>query len=226
MKGKLIVFEGMDGSGKATQSKRLCEYLIAKGHKARRISFPDYEAPSSVLLRMYLNGEFGATADSVNGYVASAFFAVDRVASYMSKWRNALEDGEIIILDRYTTSNMVHQTSKLPREQWDEYLEWLYDFEFKKLGLPEPDLTFYLRVSVEISERQLAVRYGNDESKKDIHEKDVGYLRRCAESGMYSAGKCNWKVIECADNGVMRSIEDIGDEILGEVSLLLKEETL
>ena len=221
MKGKLIVFEGMDGSGKATQNKRLYDTLVSAGYKVRRISFPDYEAPSSALLRMYLNGAFGDKPDSVNGYVASAFFAVDRIASYLSKWRTALDDGEIVLLDRYTTSNMVHQTSKLPREQWDEYLDWLYDFEFNRLGLPAPDLTLYLRVSADISEKMLAKRYGNDESKKDIHERDEDYLRRCEESGMYSAKKFGWKVIECAENGELRPIDEIAEEVLREVSLLL-----
>ena len=168
MKGKLIVFEGMDGSGKATQNKRLYDFLTSCGYKVRKVSFPDYDEPSSAPLRMYLNGAFGDKPDSVNGYVASAFFAVDRIASYLSKWRNAIDDGEIVLLDRYTTSNMVHQASKLPREQWDEFLDWLYDFEFRKLGLPVPDLTIYLRMPVDISEKLLSKRYGNDESKKDI----------------------------------------------------------
>lgn len=221
MKGKLIVFEGMDGSGKATQNKRLYDTLVSAGYKVRRISFPDYDEPSSALLRMYLNGAFGDKPDSVNGYVASAFFAVDRIASYLSKWRTALDDGEIVLLDRYTTSNMVHQTSKLPREQWDEYLEWLYDFEFNKLGLPAPDLTLYLRMPAEVSERLIAKRYGNDESKKDIHEKDEDYLHRCEISGMYSAKKFGWKVIECTDGGELRSIDEIAEDVLREVSVIL-----
>ena len=221
MKGKLIVFEGMDGSGKATQNKRLYDFLTSCGYKVRRVSYPDYDEPSSAPLRMYLNGAFGDKPDSVNGYVASAFFAVDRIASYLSKWRNALDDGEIVLLDRYTTSNMVHQASKLPREQWDEFLDWLYDFEFRKLGLPVPDLTIYLRMPVDISEKLLSKRYGNDESKKDIHERDVDYLRRCEASGMYSAKKVGWKVIECTQNDELRSIDEIAEDVLSEVSLLL-----
>ena len=221
MKGKLIVFEGMDGSGKATQTKRLYDFLSSCGYKVRRVSYPDYEEPSSAPLRMYLNGAFGDKPDAVNGYVASAFFAVDRIASYLSKWRNALDDGEIVLLDRYTTSNMVHQTSKLPREQWDEYLDWLYDFEFNKLGLPVPDLTIYLRMPADVSEQLIAKRYGNDESKKDIHERDVDYLHRCEATGAYSAEKFDWKVIECTKDGELRSIDEIAEQVLREVSLLL-----
>lgn len=221
MKGKLIVFEGMDGSGKATQTKRLYDFLSSCGYKVRRVSYPDYEEPSSAPLRMYLNGAFGDKPDAVNGYVASAFFAVDRIASYLSKWRNALDDGEIVLLDRYTTSNMVHQTSKLPREQWDEYLDWLYDFEFNKLGLPVPDLTIYLRMPADVSEQLIAKRYGNDESKKDIHERDVDYLHRCEATGAYSAEKFGWKVIECTKDGELRSIDEIAEQVLREVSLLL-----
>lgn len=224
MRGKLIVFEGMDGSGKGTQSRRLYEKLLSEGRKVSLVSLPDYDSPSSTLLKMYLNGEFGETPDSVNCYVASAFFAVDRVASYMTKWSAALQNGEIIILDRYTTSNMVHQTSKLPREKWDAYLDWLCDFEFNKLKLPVPDLTFYLRVTADVSERQLAVRYKNDEAKKDIHEKDEKYLRKCEKSGMYSAEKYGWRVIECVKDGAMRSVDDIGNEVCSEVSALLKED--
>lgn len=214
MKGKLIVFEGMDGSGKATQSKMLFDKLVELGYKVRKVSFPDYDDDSSALVKMYLGGEFGDKPDSVNCYAASAFFAVDRVASYLKKWRTALDDGEIVLLDRYTTSNMVHQTSKLPCEEWDTYLDWLCDFEFKKMGLPAPDLAFYLRVTADVSQRMLEKRYQNDESKKDIHEKDVEYLHNCEKSGMYAAKKFGWKIIECLDGDSLRPVDDIHSEIL------------
>ncbi len=223
MKGKLIVFEGTDGSGKATQSKLLFERLLKEGYNVKKFSFPDYDDPSSTLLKMYLGGEFGDKPDSVNCYVASSFFAVDRIASYLKKWKTDLDEGAVIILDRYTTSNMVHQTSKLPNNEWDEYLEWLYDFEFNKMQLPAPDLTFYLHVDVGMSEKMMAKRYSNDESKKDIHEKDSEYLRRCEASGIYAAGKFAWKIIECVDNQSLRSIDDIGDEIFKQVSAILND---
>lgn len=214
MKGKLIVFEGMDGSGKATQSNLLYDKLVEMGYKVRKVSFPDYDDDSSALVKMYLGGEFGDKPDSVNCYAASAFFAVDRIASYLKKWKDALENGEIVLLDRYTTSNMVHQTSKLPSSEWDTYLDWLYDFEFNKMGLPVPDFAFYMRVTADVSQKMLEKRYGNDESKKDIHEKDIEYLHTCEKSGMYAAKKYNWKIIECLDGDVLRPVEDIHNEIM------------
>lgn len=223
MRGKLIVFEGTDGSGKATQNNLLYERLIADGYKVKRFSFPDYNDPSSTLLRMYLGGEFGDRPDSVNCYAASTFFTVDRIASYLKKWKADLDSGCVILLDRYTTSNMVHQTSKLPKEEWDGYLDWLYDFEFDRVGLPAPDLTVYLHVNVEVSERMMAKRYNNDDSKKDIHEKDPTYLRRCEESGLYSAEKFGWKIIECVEGESLRTIEDIGQEVYNYALEILKD---
>lgn len=223
MKGKLIVFEGTDGSGKATQNKLLFDKLQAQGKRVIRVSFPDYDAPSSTLLKMYLAGEFGENPDSINCYVASSFFAVDRIASYLKKWKTEIDNGAIILLDRYTTSNMVHQTSKLPKDRWDEYLDWIYDFEFNKMGLPAPDLTVYLHVNVEVSEKMMAKRYDNDDSKKDIHEKDPDYLRRCEESGIYSAHKFGWKLVECVKNDRLRSIEDIGNEVFEYVSEIIAD---
>lgn len=220
-KGRLIVFEGMDGAGKTTQYNLLGDKLSGLGYQVRQIKFPDYDDPSSALLRMYLGGEFGDKPDSVNCYAASAFFTVDRIASYLRKWRTAIDDGYIVLLDRYTTSNMVHQTSKLPREQWDEYLDWLYDFEFNKVGLPVPDMTFYLKITSKLSEKMLAKRYRNDESKKDIHERNEDYLHACEESGLYSANKFGWRIIECSDGDMLRPAEEISAEITSEVLTLI-----
>ena len=173
---------------------------------------------------MYLGGDFGDDPNAVNCYAASAFFAVDRAASYLRKWKTALDDGEIIIMDRYTTSNMVHQTSKLPFDEWDAYLNWLYDFEFCKIGLPVPDKVFYLKVTTEISEQRLNKRYNNDESRKDIHEKDEGYLKSCEKSGVYAAEKFGWQVVECAVGARLRSIDDIHSELLNNTLSLFESE--
>ena len=145
MKGRLIVIEGLDGSGKATQTAILCEKLRNMGLEADNYSFPDYESESSLLVRMYLDGKFGDDPNSVNPYTASCFFACDRYASYKTKWMEDYQNGHIIICDRYTTSNAVHQCSKLPEGEWDSFIEWLYDFEYKKIGIPEPDCVVYLR---------------------------------------------------------------------------------
>ena len=141
-KGRLLVIEGLDGSGKATQAKLLAAHLAESGCKVMEITFPDYESDSSALVKMYLSGQFGDKPDDVNPYAASSFYAVDRYASYKTKWGSFYEAGGIVIADRYTTSNAVHQCSKLPLEQWDDFLRWAFDYEYRLLGLPAPDAVF------------------------------------------------------------------------------------
>ena len=212
MKKKLIVIEGLDGSGKATQAKLLTEKLISEGTKVKQVSFPDYDSDSSALVKMYLNGEFGKRADDVNAYAASSFYAVDRFASFKKNWQTDYESG-VIIADRYTTSNAIHQCAKLPKEQWDEYLEWLFDYEYRMLGIPKPDSVIYLRVDPAVSQKLMTGRYQGDEEKKDIHEKDVEYLRRCQQAAAYCAEKLGWQIVECCENDEMRSIESIASDI-------------
>lgn len=212
-KSKLIVIDGLDGSGKQTQAKLLCERLIAAGLSVRPLSFPDYQSDSSALVRMYLEGRLGSSPDDVNAYAASSFYAVDRVASYINDWRSDCMTCDYIIADRYTTSNIIHQMSKLPEGERDSYIEWLYDYEYRRLELPEPDLVMFLDVTPAVSQRLLAERYHGDESKKDIHEKAVGYLARCRESAVYACEKLRWRVIKCDDGEAMRTIGDISDEI-------------
>jgi len=213
MHGRLIVIEGLDGSGKATQSQLLFDTLTAQGMKVKKISFPDYESDSSALVRMYLNGEFGTDPNSVNPYAASSFFAVDRYASYSQKWKRFYLDGGIIIADRYTTSNAIHQCAKLPEDQWDSFIDWLFNYEYKLLGIPAPDSTIYLRVDPEISQKLITSRYAGDETKKDIHEADTEYLQKARKAADYCAEKLGWNICECIRNGAMRSIEDVAAEI-------------
>lgn len=212
-KGRLIVIEGLDGSGKATQAQRLAARLAAEGRQVQEITFPDYGSDSSALVRMYLGGRFGQKPDDVNAYAASSFYAVDRYASYKTKWGAFYEAGGIVIADRYTTSNAVHQCSKLPQAEWDGYLDWLFDYEFRLLGLPAPDEVIYLAVEPAVSQRLLAGRYQGDESKKDVHEKDVEYLARSRRAAEYCAARLGWKTVACTSGGAMRSIEAIGDEV-------------
>lgn len=211
--GRLIVIEGLDGSGKHTQAVRLKEYLESIGRDVMLVSFPDYESPSSSLVKMYLAGDFGKEADSVNPYTASSFYAVDRFASYRTKWQDFYEKGGIVIADRYTTSNAVHQCAKLPADQWDSFIEWLFEYEYKYMGIPAPDMVIYLRVETEISQRLMTGRYKSDETKKDIHERDIDYLARSRQSADYCAEKLGWKVIECTDGGNMLPVSDISDKI-------------
>ena len=150
MSGRLIVLEGLDGSGKATQAGLLYEALCGRGEQAMKITFPNYESDSSALVKMYLGGAFGQDVNDVNAYAASSFYSVDRYASYKTLWGCFYHDGGTVIADRYTTSNAVHQCSKLPREEWDAYLAWLFDFEYRKIAIPEPDTVVYLDVDPKV----------------------------------------------------------------------------
>lgn len=214
MKGKLIVIEGLDGSGKGTQAELLCQTLKERGCNARKVSFPDYDSNSSALIKMYLAGEFGTDPNAVNAYAASTFYAVDRYASFKKDWEGFYNGGGIIVADRYTTSNAVHQCSKLPKEQWDSYLQWLFDFEYRLVGIPAPDRVIYLQVDPAVSQKLMTGRYQGDESKKDIHEKDLSYLDRSRGAAEYCAEKLGWETVRCVQDGQMRSIDDIHCQIL------------
>ena len=212
-KGTLIVIEGLDGSGKATQAKLLAAYLAKTGRKVKEITFPNYASDSSALVKMYLAGQFGSRPDDVNAYAASSFYAVDRYASYKKEWDSFYEAGGVIIADRYTTSNAVHQCSKLPPEQWETFLNWLFDYEFRLLGLPAPDEVIYLQVEPAVSQKLMSGRYHGDESKKDVHEKDVEYLGRSRKAAEFCAAHLGWKSIPCTRDGEMRTIEEIQEEV-------------
>ena len=220
---QLLVIEGLDGSGKATQAALLSASLSGKGMKVRQVSFPDYQSDSSALVKMYLAGEFGSRPGDVNAYAASTFYAVDRYASFQKDWAEDYAAG-IIVADRYTTSNAIHQCAKLERERWDAYLDWLFHFEYKLLGIPEPGMVIYLRVEPELSQRLMTERYQGHEEKKDIHEKDVQYLLRCQEAAAYCAERLGWKTVACSRDGEMRTIEDIQSEIAALVEGLLGTE--
>ena len=212
MKGKLIVIEGLDGSGKATQTGMLCEYLEKQGKSVRAVSFPDYKSDSSAPLRMYLRGAFGSDPDSVNPYAASTLFAVDRFASFKTDWESFYNSGGIILADRYTTSNAIHQCSKLPREEWLPFIEWLFDFEYRLMEIPSPDCVIYLRTDNEISQKLLDKRYSSG-GHRDIHESDDDYLRRSREAADFCRDRLKWHCIECISGGEMRPAEDIAAEI-------------
>ena len=213
MAGKLIVIEGLDGSGKATQTKNLFDYLTSNGEQVVKVTFPDYDSPASALVKMYLNSEFGDDPNAVNAYSASAFYAVDRVASIIKNWKEDYLSGKTILCDRYATSNIIYQMSKVPQEEKDSFIDWQYDFEYNKLGLPAPTQVIYLDVEPEVSQKLMLKRYNGDESKKDLHEKNVDFLLTCRENALYAAKKLGWKVISCTKDGEMKSIEDIFEEI-------------
>lgn len=222
-KGKLIIIEAGDGSGKATQTRALYEHLSRDGYHVHRVEFPDYQADSSMLVRMYLRGDFGGHAEDVNAYAASTFFAVDRYASFRMKWQKYYEAGDIILADRYTTSNMVHQAVKLTDAgERDAFLDWLWDFEFQKLRLPVPDQVIFLDMKPEIADRLIAARAAETQTKKDIHERDTDYLHRCHAAYEMLTEKYGWTRIPCSENDEPRSIEAIHQDVYAAVQTLLQ----
>ncbi len=211
---KLIIIEGLDGSGKSTQVQLLEDYFKNSAVCYKKIKLPDYDSPSSTLVNMYLGGAFGKSADDVNAYAAGAFYAVDRFASYKLKWGKDYENGTVILADRYATSNSIYQMEKIPETQWDGYLEWSADFEYNKIGIPKPDTVIYLDMPVEISQKLMSARYNGDEGKKDVHEVNVAFLKKCRKAALYTAEKQGWNIIECSDGENPLPIEEIHKKIV------------
>ncbi len=221
--GKLIVFEGTDGSGKSTQFSLLTERLRREGTDFRTIVFPQYSEPSSSLIRMYLGGEFGTSPSDVNAYAASTFYAVDRYASYHKVWGEYYRSGGLVISDRYTTSNAVHQASKEPPERRGDFFRWLYALEYDHMELPRPDLVLYLDVPTELTEQMMRRREHDTHTHADIHETDLDYLRLCRRTGLEAAAFYGWTVVHCERDGKMRSIADIHAEIYRLVKSCMEE---
>ena len=222
MNGRLIVFEGTDGSGKATQSRLLCEHLQRENIPYKNITFPQYGKPSAAMVQEYLDGNLGRRPGDVNAYAASLMFSMDRYASYKQDWGKYYEAGGLLIADRYTTSNAVHQAGKLPDGEREKYLDWLFGFEYGLLGLPAPSLVFYLDVPTELTEKMMREREQATNTKADIHEQDEAYLRACRENAKKVAERCSWQRIGCSKDGAMRTVEDIHEEIYRRVTELLK----
>lgn len=221
MSGKLIVLEGTDGSGKATQAKLLCQALADRGISWREIDFPRYGKPSAAMVQEYLDGKLGSHPGDVNAYAASMFYAMDRYASFKQDWGGFYAAGGVVVADRYTTSNAVHQASKLPAEERKAYLDWLFDLEYRLLELPKPDLVIYLDMPTEITRRMMRRREEETGTHADIHEQDEGYLRRCRENAGEVARLCGWTVIPCACGEEPRSIQEIHGQVLAAVEQIL-----
>ena len=215
MAGKLIVFEGTDGSGKSTQFSLACEALQKAGREFRTCRYPQYQEESSALVRLYLGGKFGSKPSDVNAYAASSFYAVDRYAGYKQHWGEFYENGGTMVLDRYTTSNAVHQASKMPAESREPFFRWLADFEYGDLGLPAPDVVIWLDMPIELTVANLRRRENDTHTTADIHEVDTDYLRACHDAAAQAAAYYGWKRISCVDGeGNLRAIEDIHREIM------------
>ena len=211
--GIFVDLEGLDGSGKTTQTELVCKRLQEDGIDFRQIKLPDYDSDSSILVRKYLAGDFGKNAGDVNSYAASVLYAADRFASYTEKWGADYRAGKLIFADRYTPANALYQMTKLDKSEWDSFLEWLFDFEYEKIGIPAPDKVIFLDMPVEVSQRLMTSRYGGDETKKDVHEANVEFLNACREAALNAAEKYGWSVVNCAENGEPLPIEVINDEV-------------
>lgn len=219
--GHFIAIEGTDGSGKHTQTMLLCNAL-SRHYPIAQLSFPNYASPSSAPVQMYLHGELGTDPTSINAYAASSFYAVDRFISYKKGWEDIyLRDDTIIVSDRYTPSNAIHQAPKLPYEERRAYLDWLWDFEYRKLGIPKPDLVFYLDMPSEVSATLCKQRAENTNAHMDIHEADAEYLRHCREVALDIARDNSWVVIPCANEGKPLPAEYINRQMTRVVECLL-----
>lgn len=221
MMGRLIVFEGTDGSGKATQSRLLCQRLDREGIPYRNITFPRYGKPSAAMVQEYLDGHLGSRPGDVNAYAASMFYAMDRYASFKQDWGSFYESGGLIVADRYTTSNAVHQASKLPEGERKAYLDWLFDTEYRLLGLPAPDLVLYLDMPTEITEKMMRRRESDTGTHADIHEQDAAYLRECRANARQIVEDCGWTAVRCDRDQAPRTPEDIHEEVWAQVRTLL-----
>ena len=211
--GRLIVIEGLDGCGKSTQLDILRRTLS----DAHFITFPQYESDSGRIISSYLKGTFDEKNPKISAYSASIMYALDRYTSYKTHWGALYESGRPVISARYVSSNAIYQMTKLDKSEWDGYLEWLCDLEYSRLGMPGPDLTVFLDMPTEVSQKLLLKRYGGDESMKDINERDTAYLARCRDAALYAAEKYGWSMISCSMNNEPRSIGEINNELMSRI---------
>ena len=223
--GKLFVIDGTDGSGKQTQLERLKNKFEENGIAYKLVSFPNYNSPSSSLVKMYLSGEFGENAKDVSPYIASTFFAADRYATYKKDYEEYYKNGGIILADRYTTANMVHQAGKIQdKAERKKFLDWLWDFEFNLYGIPVPTEVFFLNMPVEKSIQLMQNRENKftHGTKKDIHESDKNHLEDAYSAAVYVSKKYNWTEIKCVKDDKIRTIEDIHEEIYNKIKEHIK----
>lgn len=220
--GKLIAIDGLDGSGKSTQCELLYNELTAQGKNVRLISFPRYDSVGATFVKLYLGGKLGSDPSDTNPYAASTFYAVDRYYSFRTEWEEFYKEPDsVIIAARYTTANAVHQLSKLERDDWDDFLNWLFDFEYSKLGIPKPDMVLYLEMKPEISQELIRRRNEQTGSHSDIHEASAEYLNACYKAALYSSDKMGWERIQCYDGKEPLGIDEIQAKIMEKVVMLL-----
>lgn len=225
MKGKLIVIEGTDGSGKETHSKYVCKNLEQEGYRTKLVSFPQYGKPSTAMVEEYLNGKLGS-AEEVGPYRASIFYAQDRYAKSKELWK-WFNEGKIIICNRYATANMGHQAGKIKdKKERDKFLVWLDDLEYNIFGIPRPHKVIFLHMPVRIGQ-ELVERKGERKylrgKKKDLHESDLKHLRDAEEAYLYVAKKEGWVVLELSDGDNAYSIEKCREMVYKAVKEAIEE---
>ena len=223
MKKRLIAIDGLDASGKMTQTELLKDLLEEKGIPYRYLSFPTYDADYSAHVNMYLKGRFGDDPEIVNPFAASSFFGADRYCSFMLDWKKDYDGGAIILANRYTSANAVHQLSKLDESEFDSFLNWLNDYEYEKLGIPKPDAVVYLCIPPDVSQKMIQHRCDETGAEKDIHESNKKHLENSYKAAIYSADKLGWIKIDCAENGLLRSRESIHREIVERLRDIIPE---
>lgn len=225
--GKIIVIEGTDSSGKETQTKLLYERIKKLYNRTIKISFPNYESPACEPVKMYLAGEFGKDATKINPYPVSTMYAIDRYASFKQNWEKFYRDNYIIITDRYVTSNMIHQASKIEdRDKKEEYLKWLEDLEYEKIEIPRPDEVIFLKMPIDKAKILMEERKNKitGEEKKDIHELNEEYLKKSYDNACLISKKYSWTEIECVENSKIKTIEQINNEIFEKVKRFIEKE--
>lgn len=210
MKARIIDIEGTDGSGKQTQTRMLFDYLSGIGKKCRLVAFPNYDSESSAPIRLFLSGHFG-DVNSLNGYQISSLYAVDRMLTMKTI---DLQDYDYIIFDRYTPSNMIHNSRWCKtRAELNQFIAWVEDFEYKKLALPKPDITIFLDVPIEFTLSNMKNRESDGKRLKgDVFERE-DVQRESYSRAKYIAGKLEWKTIRCVQNGAMLSKEIIHEKV-------------
>ena len=218
VENRLIVVEGLDGGGKTTQLE-----LVKKVHPDfRYITFPNYDSPSGKIVTSYLKGEYREENNSVSAYTASCFYAVDRYTSYKTDWEKDIRNGKTVVSARYVSSNAMYQMTKLPKENWEDYLNWLYDMEYNKFGMPKPLGTIFLDMPIEVSRKLLLKRYNGDETKLDLHESNIKFMNDCRRAAEYVSKKEGWIMVPCSENGEPKPIELIHQTIISKIKELLK----
>ena len=214
MKGKLIVIEGAcDGIGKTTQYNLLKKYLIEKGYKVFSHHFPTYNSKQGFLAENYLKGEFGLP-EELSPYLINTMYAIDRALTWKDELKREYEKGSIILLDRYTTSSLIYQTSLMSSvSEKKEFINYASDYEYNKLGIKKPDKVIFLTAEFDAISNMRSKRTDNDGVKNDVYERDNKLMKKIYDNASFVCDYLKFDVVKCDNNGSLRSINDIQKEI-------------